>query len=57
MIDVHGWPTPNGWKVTILLDTKRLTLGQKSDRIRQSVEPNGEPLHWLGPLIRYPTYA
>ena len=20
MIDVHYWPTPNGWKVTILLE-------------------------------------
>jgi hypothetical protein len=22
-IDVYYWPTPNGWKVTILLDDRR----------------------------------
>ena len=26
MIDVHYWPTPNGWKVTITLKTKRKAL-------------------------------
>ncbi len=40
MIELHYWPTPNGWKITIMLEECGLPVLPRAgaDRTRRSVQ-------------------